>query len=33
MKKLAKITAARLTQQYTQDIVNGSSQNKQGYRK
>lgn len=33
MKKLAKITAARLTQEYTQEIVNGGSQSKPGYRK
>lgn len=34
MKKLAKITAARLAQQYAQDQVSGSTQTKMpGYRK
>jgi len=33
LKKLAKITSSRLTQQYTQEIVNGGSSHKGGYRK
>lgn len=33
LKKLAKITAARLTQQYAQDQINASSQAKTGFRK
>jgi len=33
MKKLAKMSSARLTHEYTQEIVNGGSQNKPGYRK